>query len=59
MYKHFYFEKAGETSEIPERPRAGRSVRSKLTAPGQGKRGSWFIHGHWEGCSSGGDQPLT
>jgi hypothetical protein len=39
MYKHlhFYLERVGEASEIPARARAGRSVWSKLTAPGQGK----------------------
>ena len=49
MYQDFYLEKVGEASEIPARARAGRSVRSKLTAPGQGERGWWVIHGHWEG----------
>jgi hypothetical protein len=51
MYKHlhFYLERVGEASEIPARARAGRSVWSKLTAPGQGERGRWVIHGHWEG----------
>jgi hypothetical protein len=47
--KHFYLKKVGEASEIPAPASAGRSVRSKLTAPGQGERGWWVIHGHWEG----------
>jgi hypothetical protein len=47
VYKHFYLDKVGEASEILAR--AGRAVRSKLTAPGQRERGWWVIHGHWEG----------
>jgi hypothetical protein len=46
MYKHFYLERVGEATEIPGLARAVRSVRSKLTAPGQGERGWWVIHGH-------------
>ena len=37
MYKDFYLERVGEASEIPARARAGRSVRSKLTAQVKGK----------------------
>jgi hypothetical protein len=42
IYKHFYLERVGEASEIPGLARAVRSVRSKLTAPGQGERGWWL-----------------
>jgi hypothetical protein len=56
MYKDSYLERVGEASEIPVRARAGRSVRSKLTAQVKGKG----VGGHSQTLgrlrSSGGDR---